>query len=35
MKVVVIRSPRVLRYFLSKIFDVKIDKSREKEKRNL
>ena len=28
MKVVVIRSPRVLRYFLSKIFDVKIEKKK-------
>ena len=26
MKVVIIRSPRALRYFLSKIFDIKIDK---------
>lgn len=32
MKVVVIRSPRVLRYFLSKIFDVKIEKKKKKEK---
>ena len=28
MKVVVIRSPRVLRYFLAKIFDVKIEKKK-------
>ena len=32
MKVIVIRSPRVLRYFLSKIFDVKIDKGRDKKR---
>jgi len=28
MKVVIIRSPRVLRYFLSKIFDIKLEKKK-------
>ena len=30
MKVVIIRSPRALRYFLSKIFDIKLDKKPKK-----
>lgn len=28
MKVVIIRSPKVLRYVLSKIFDIKIERSK-------
>ena len=32
MKVVIIRSPKVLRYVLSKIFDIKIEGTKKKNK---